>query len=97
MYYDRKNHNNIPISYYQLIIIRNYYNIFVQIFLLIIAVFSKFLLFDGISIIVLIVEVYFLMHSIFAQILVVTTLYHLLWDDSVNSKDIKMNDNNNTD
>lgn len=83
---DRENADNIPINYYQFILIKNYYNIVVQIILLLFGIFSKFIVCKKTALIIIIIELFLLFHAILIQILVLCTMYYLVWKDKIDYK-----------
>ncbi|BDR64039.1 hypothetical protein [Clostridium tetani] len=78
------------ITYYQLLVLRNFYSLFLQLTLLIISVLNKFIIETNNNKITLYLEVYLLICSIFAQIFVVNSMYFLFINP-------KKNDNKNND
>lgn len=77
---DRKKSNGTKISYFHLLLIRNFYNILIQVGLLMFAIIIKILIYFGIVINVMIIfEVLILLHSIFVLVLVIMSMYHLMW------------------
>ncbi|ADD02656.1 hypothetical protein TthWC1_2579 [Thermoanaerobacter thermohydrosulfuricus WC1] len=78
---DRKDADNIPITYYKLVLIRNYYNIVVQFCLLFVSIIAKFIICNQILILILLIELWLLLHSIFLQVFVITTVYFLMWEN----------------
>jgi hypothetical protein len=76
---NRKDAQNIPITYYKLVLIRNYYSIVIQFFILFISVIAKFIICNQTIIPILLIGLWLLLHSIFSQVLVTTTIYFLMW------------------
>jgi len=87
----RTNLEGFGISYYQLILIRNFYVIFVLLFTIAVGLVSK-ILFSISSItyqkILLSIELYFLCHGLIVLIMVLIHMYHLLWDEKLTKDDI---------
>jgi hypothetical protein len=78
---NRKDAQNIPITYYKLVLIRNYYNIVIQFSILFISIIAKFIICNQIAVLILLIELWLLLHSIFLQVLVTTTVYFLMWEN----------------
>lgn len=81
---NRKDLNNKTISYFQLLLIRNFYSLIIQLTLLLTAIIVKLLFLksdNGYGILYL--EVFMLVHVLLTQFLTVTSIYHLLWKEKV--------------
>jgi hypothetical protein len=78
---NRKDAHNIPITYYQLVLIRNYYNIVIQFSILFISVIVKFIICNQTIIPILLIGLWLFLHSIFLQVFVTTTVYFLMWEN----------------
>lgn len=75
---ERKDIGKKYISYYKLQVIRNFFSLFIQFGLLIIAIIFKFVSEISISVkVYFYLEVFLLFVSIFSQIFVVTSIYYL--------------------
>lgn len=78
----RKDIHNKLISYYKLQVIRNFFTLFIQLILLILALMFKFIIEGELSInIYFYIEVFLLNVSIFSQIFVVVSIYYLFVTD----------------
>lgn len=73
--------NNIPINYYQLIIIRIFYSLISQIFLVLFSFFIKIFLFNASSLWFILLEIVLLTHTILVELKVIISMYHLMWRD----------------
>ncbi|GIW48762.1 MAG: hypothetical protein KatS3mg079_238 [Caloramator sp.] len=78
---DRKDGDNISITYYKLLLVRSYYNIIIQFLLLFISIIVKFIICDKIIIFILSIELWLLLHSIFVQVFTIINLYFLMWEN----------------
>lgn len=78
----RKDINNKLISYYKLQVIRNFFTLFIQLILLILALMFKFIIEGELGIkIYFYIEIFLLNISIFSQIFVVVSIYYLFVTD----------------
>lgn len=73
--------NNIPLNYYQLIIIRIFYSLISQIFLVLFSLFIKIFLFNTTSLWFILLEIVLLTHTILVELKVIISMYHLMWRD----------------
>lgn len=74
--------NGIEINYFELLLIRNFYNILVQITVLFISILFIFL--SNLNIEnkwILSIGLFFILHSLGSLILTVISIYHLMWKD----------------
>ena len=79
---NRTKHTGTKISYFQLILIRNFYSIFSQMILLFLSlIFTLLINFDSILVYIFTIELFLLFHSVFILILTVTSMYHLMWNE----------------
>jgi len=78
----KKNASGWPLNYYQLVLVKSFYSVFTNILLLSIAIISKYLstIFNINMAIVLVCNLV-LIHSILVLIMMVLSLYHLLFPD----------------
>lgn len=84
-YIDRKDINNKKISYYKLQVIRNFFSLFIQLILLILALMFKFVIEGGLVIkTYFYIEILLLNISIFSQIFIVVSIYYLFSTDKGN-------------
>lgn len=85
---DRVDYNKKPITYFQLLLIRNFYTLIMQLLLLFSAIIIKilFLKFNSLNVF-LFFEVFALTHILMTQVMCVTSIYHLLWKDKEQDKD----------
>lgn len=72
---------NIPINYYQLILIRIYYSLLIQIIMVLISLLFKIFLYYTNSLWIILFEIILLIHSIIVEIKVIISMYHLMWKD----------------
>ncbi len=88
---ERKNLEGFGISYYQLILIRNFYVIFILLLTIAIGLILKILL-SSMSLtaqkILLGVELFLLSHGLIVLVMVLIHMYHLLWDEKLTKDDI---------
>lgn len=77
----RKDINKKEISYFKLLVIRSFYNLFLQLVMLFIAVIYQVLLNFLDNRILAYIEVFMLLNMLLTQIFVVISLYHLLSRD----------------
>jgi hypothetical protein len=82
---DRRDRNKKLITYYKLLVLRNFYSLFLQLILLVISIINKFIIGTINNKIILYIEVYLLICSIFSQIFVVNSMYFLLVDSKKNN------------
>lgn len=78
---DRKNIDNIPISYYQLLLIRNYYSLLMQFLLMIFSLLLKFIPCNFSNKIIILSASFLIYHIITIQLSSIISLYYLMWKD----------------
>ena len=73
--------NNIPINYYQLIIIRIYYSLVVEIMILFSTIIIKIFFFKTNLIILVCLMSFLLVHIVIVELKIILSMYHLMWKD----------------
>lgn len=82
LYIDGKtNINNIPINYYQLLLIRIYYSLLLQIIMVLLSLLIKIFFYSTTSLWLVWFEIIILIHAILVEIKVIISMYHLMWKD----------------
>ncbi len=75
------NKDNIKLNYYELILVRIYYSLIIQVSMVLFSLLVKILLHSTTSLIVVIVESILLLHAILVEFKIVISMYHLMWRD----------------
>lgn len=76
-----KNKDNIPLNYYELILIRIYYSLIIQVFMVLFSLIVKILFHSTTSIIIVSIESIILLHAILVEFKIIISMYHLMWKD----------------
>lgn len=71
--------NNIPINYYQLLLIRIYYSLTIQVLSIFTSIIIKVFLFNAVSLFIAGLLTIILIHSILVELKFIISMYHLMW------------------